>query len=267
MGQNSDINNIFNSYRNNVLLNEAVMDTEVDSPPRQLTPEQQAAVQKIMSEKGYNKARAELMVLKGQEVIDQKNAMQSQGIKSGSTVYTTPKGSSSPISTQPVADNNAPTQATPQQPAPQPTTQQPTQPEADDESGYEEVETTTQVVPNAVQTQPLATSDDGSSYTVDQIKQMIDGLKMEPLAASDSEMSNDQNDEENEDEDSGWEEVGTPEKENVTSQAKTISTVAEKYNIAKFLKCLSEKNYSLANKYLSNIIQNKVKSKISGEIK
>jgi hypothetical protein len=264
MGQNSDINNIFNSYRNNVLLNEAVMDTEVDSPPRQLTPEQQAAVQKIMSEKGYNKARAELMVLKGQEVIDQKNAMQSQGIKSGSTVYTTPKGSTSPISTQPVADNNAPTQATPQQPAPQPTPQQPAQPEADDESGYEEVETTTQNVTNTQsQTQPLVTSDDGTSYTADDIKKMINDLKMEPVASAD----NDQNDEEKEDEDSGWEEVGTPEKENVTSQAKTISTVAEKYNIAKFLKCLSEKNYSLANKYLSNIIKNKVKSKISGEIK
>jgi hypothetical protein len=70
MGKNLDTDKIFNSYINRVILNEAVKDTEVDSPPRQLTPEQQAAVQKIMNEKGYNKTRAEYMVLRGQEIQD-----------------------------------------------------------------------------------------------------------------------------------------------------------------------------------------------------
>jgi len=36
----------------------------------------------------------------------------------------------------------------------------------------------------------------------------------------------------------------------------------EKTNIAKFLKCLSEKNYSKANKYLKAIVENKVKKNI-----
>jgi hypothetical protein len=261
MGQNSDINNIFNSYRNNVLLNEAVKSVEVNEPAKPLTPEEKSFKERAASYgKNWTDAQARIMFARQQEVDKKNGTNYANQPESQKQQQAAPQPAPQPAqqaAQQPVAP----------QPAPQPTPQQPAQTEADDESGYEEVETTTQVVPNAVQTQPLATSDDGSSYTVDQIKQMIDGLKMEPLAASDSEMSNDQNDEEKEDEDSGWEEVGTPEKENVTSQAKTISTVAEKYNIAKFLKCLSEKNYSLANKYLSNIIKNKVKSKISGEIK
>ena len=36
----------------------------------------------------------------------------------------------------------------------------------------------------------------------------------------------------------------------------------EKTNIAKFLKCLSEKDYSKANKYLKAIVENKVKKNI-----
>jgi len=258
MGKNSDLNNIFNSYRNNVLLNEAVKSVEVNEPAKPLTPEEKSFKERAASYgKNWTDAQARIMFARQQEV-DKKNG----------TNYANQPESQKQQQAAPQPAPQAAQQPVAPQPAPQPTPQQPAQTEADDESGYEEVETTTQNVTNTQsQTQPLVTSDDGSSYTVDQIKQMIDGLKMEPLAASDSEMSNDQNDEEKEDEDSGWEEVGTPEKENVTSQAKTISTVAEKRNIAKFLKYLSEKNYSVANKYLSNIIQNKVKSKISGEIK
>ena len=75
MGKNLDLKNIFESYRNNVVLGEAVKPEEVDSAPRQLTPEQQAAVQNIMNTKGYGKARAEMMVLRGQDV---KNAAAAQ---------------------------------------------------------------------------------------------------------------------------------------------------------------------------------------------
>jgi hypothetical protein len=41
----------------------------------------------------------------------------------------------------------------------------------------------------------------------------------------------------------------------------------EKTNIAKFLKCLSEKNYAEANKYLKNIVDYKVKKKLLVSIK
>ena len=76
----------------------------------------------------------------------------------------------------------------------------------------------------------------------------------------------DQDDQEEE----GWQEVGEPETENVTDQYTSTTSETqykESVNIAKFLKSLSEKNYSLANKYLKNIVENKIKRKISGEIK
>jgi hypothetical protein len=269
MGKNSDLKNIFNSYMNNVVLNEAVKDTEEVSAPRQLTPEQQAAVQKIMSEKGYNKARAELMVLKGQEVINQKNAMQSQGIKPGTTVYTTPKGSASPISAQPVADNGTTVQPAPQpktQPAPQPKTQpapQPVQSQNNNTSNNEEEWDTVET--QVVSSQPVATDDSG------QVANSIQFPDYESVAMSDDEFE--QNDEDPTD-DEGYEEVETT-VERIPNAVKTTSIAAgddefkdylkikqEKYNISKFLKHLSEKNYSSAHKYLKAILEQKVKRNI-----
>jgi len=266
MGQNSDINNIFNSYRNNVLLNEAVKPTEETGTATSQAEQDPNWVKAKTAWENYTGKKFDELPSAQRISVSQKHLR--PAAKQGYLIDPRTNkqipldgGSTAPQTTQPqqpVAAQPAP------QPAPQPTPQQPAQTEADDESGYEEVETTTQNVTNTQsQTQPLVTSDDGTSYTADDIKKMINDLKMEPVASAD----NEQNDEENEEKDSGWEEVGTAERENVTDQAKKISTVAEKHNIAKFLKCLSEKNYSLANKYLSNIIKNKVKSKISGEIK
>lgn len=258
MGKDSDLKNIFNSYMNNVVLNEAVKDTEVEGTPRQLTPEQQAAVQKIMSEKGYNKARAELMVLKGQELVNQKNAMQSQGIKPGTTVYTTPQGSASPISTQPVADNGAKTQPAPQQPV---------QPQNNDTSNNEEEWDTVET--QVVSSQPVATDDSG------QVANSIQFPNYESMPMSDEEFE--QNDEE---EDDNSEEEGEVESKELVGthpegaageyefDGTTIksSPVAEKNNISKFLKHLSEKNYSSAHKYLKAILEYKVKNNISKRI-
>jgi hypothetical protein len=232
MRKNNDLKNIFNSYMNNVVLNEAVMDTEVEGTPRQLTPEQQAAVQKIMSEKGYNKARAELMVLKGQELVNQKNAMQSQGIKPGTTVYTTPQGSASPISTQRIADNGATVQ-----PAPQPVQSQ-NNDTSNNEEEWDTVET------QVVSSQPVATDDSG------QVSNTIQFPNYETVAASDDEFE--ENEEESEDE---------SEIEHKESYDST-----QKIKISKFLKHLSEKNYSSAHKYLKSILEYKINKIVSEKI-
>jgi hypothetical protein len=311
MGQNSDINNIFNSYRNNVVLNEAVKPTEEggafdpakaaqkrqellrqrgsevktqanQQPPSPPAPNTSGATSKpspIVGRANPSTSQGQAAIATNQQQIQQnaqatQQARANQNATSAASLQNLQSGGRTPPSAPQPAQASTPQPAQNQtsqqdaasffdnmaaqaglgssasQSAPLPAGSSSTQSSNND---GEEVETTTQVVPNAVQTQPLVTSDDGSSYTVDQIRQMIDALKMEPLAASDSEMSNDQNDEE--------------ENEDDTSKKKSISTVAEKRNIAKFLKYLAEKNYSVANKYLTNIIENKVKRKISGEIK
>ncbi len=261
MGKDSDLKNIFNSYMNNVVLNEAVKDTEVEGTPRQLTPEQQAAVQKIMSEKGYSKTRAELMVLKGQELVNQKNAMQSQGVKPGTTVYTTPKGSASSVSTQPVADNG-----TTVQPALQPKTQpapQPIQSQNNDTSNNEEEWDTVET--QVVSSQPVATDDSG------QVASSIQFPDYESVAMSDEELE--QNDEEEDDDSDDESEVESRELVGTHPEGAAgeyefdgtsikSSPVVEKNNISKFLKHLSEKNYSSAHKYLKAILEYKVKNNI-----
>jgi hypothetical protein len=233
MGKNLDLKNIFESYYNNVVLGEAVKPVEVDSAPKQLTPEQQSAVQNIMNTKGYDKARAEMMVLRGQDV---KNA----------------------AATQQAAQ---PTQATTQ-----PSTQtvnsitQPTQPAQEtDELGNDEGEVVSQEV---IGSRPAYTATNGTEN--------FDGTTVTsgPVVASDEEFE--QNEEEDAD---GWTEVGEPEVENVTDEYETEETPAqhgsvklEKNNISKFLKHLSEKNYSSAHKYLKAILEYKVKNNISKRI-
>jgi hypothetical protein len=89
--------------------------------------------------------------------------------------------------------------------------------------------------------EPLVTDDSGQSYTYDDIKSMIDNIKTQSVPASDEEMSED-------------EEVD-------------LSKIQENKNIAYFLKCLSEKNYSDANKYMCKIVESKFKSKLKKVIK
>jgi hypothetical protein len=100
-----------------------------------------------------------------------------------------------------------------------------------------EISTTQQTVTQ----EPLVTDDSGQSYTYDEIKSMIDNLKTQSVPASDQEMSED-------------EEVD-------------LSKIQENKNIAYFLKCLSEKNYSNANKYMCKIVESKFKSKLKKVIK
>lgn len=307
MGKNLDTSNIFSSYMDNVLLKEAVKAIEVDENGNQIP----SGTGKMPSVETLKATRERLKQQRAQEMINQKNSMVKQGIPMGSNVYTTPNGEASLV---PVANQTTQQPTTVQPSAPAPVTQQPTaqpapqpakQPQADDESGYEEVETTQETIPANVQAQPLVTADDGTSYTVDQIKSMIGDVtksfdqdeqesddegweemgssgdkenvtdKYETVISGNTttirpknlkEPFEDQDDQEEE----GWQEAGEPETENVTDQYTGTTSEAqykESVNIAKFLKSLSEKNYSLANKYLKNIVENKIKRKISGAIK
>jgi len=54
---------------------------------------------------------------------------------------------------------------------------------------------------------------------------------------------------------------------NSMAKAKKDSRIDENNNIVKFLKSISQKNYSEANKYLQSVIDSKIKSKIGGSLK
>ena len=319
MGKNSDTSNIFSSYMDNVLLKEAVKPTEVEGTatsqaekdPKWMQAksawenmtgkklDQMPANQKISISQNVLKPAAQKGYLENPRTKERTPI--SGGESAAQSVPTTTPAPQQPAA-QPAPVSQPATQAAPVAPAaPQPAQQ----PQADDESGYEEVETTQETIPANVQAQPLVTADDGTSYTVDQIKNMIgdvtksfdqdeqesDDEGWEEMGSSDDkenvtdkyetvisgntttirpknlkEPFEDQDDQEEE----GWQEVGEPETENVTDQYTSTTSEAqykESVNIAKFLKSLSEKNYSLANKYLKNIVENKIKRKISGEIK
>lgn len=296
MGKNSDTSNIFSSYMDNVLLKEAVRSTEDSTPQRQLTPQEE----EMRKQKGWSVGQARIMFDRAKEIKDNQTPYAQAFNKSAPVQQPAPTPQQPAAQPAPVSQPAA--QAAPAATAaPQPAQQ----PQADDESGYEEVETTQETIPANVQAQPLVTADDGTSYTVDQIKSMIGDVtksfdqdeqesddegweemgssgdkenvtdKYETVISGNTttirpknlkEPFEDQDDQEEE----GWQEVGEPETENVTDQYTSTTSEAqykESVNIAKFLKSLSEKNYSLANKYLKNIVENKIKRKISGAIK
>jgi hypothetical protein len=283
MSKNLDLKNIFESYYNNVVLGEAVIPVEVDENGNE-TPDTGAAGN-MPSAETLKATRERLRQQRAQELIAQKNAMQSQGIKPGTTVYTTPKGSASPISTQPVADNGTTTQPTTQQPTTQqPTTQQPTTQQPRTQP------TTQQPTTQPVQSQNNDASDNEDEW--DTVETQVVGsypvgaagnynfggstVSSSPVAMSDEELE--QNDEDESDDDEGYEEVETT-VERIPNASTTTSIAAgddeikpyhkkiqEKINISKFLKHLSEKNYSSAHKYLKAIVEDKVKTKIAQRI-
>jgi hypothetical protein len=299
MGQNSDINNIFNSYRNNVLLNEAVKSVEVNEPAKPLTPEEKSFKERAASYgKNWTDAQARIMFARQQEV-DKKNG----------TNYA-----------------NQPESQKQQQAAPQPAQQPAQQPasqsaESSDDSGqvgtwtgdsYGETITLTVGSNGNLNLKNSAGSNSGKltpkgsgNYDVNIAGQsgqmnilspssatLTVGSNTMDLQKQSSQQSSQQ--EQPETEDNGTQ-VGETERENVTDQytsdessdnedldaaferlksiyLKTKSEqeetpVTEKTNIAYFLKCLSEKNYAKANKYLNNIMQYKIKKTILKEIK
>ena len=241
MGKNSDTSNIFSSYMDNVLLKEAVKPTEVEGTATSQAEKdpkwmQAKSAWENMTGKKLDQMPANQKISISQNVL--KPAAQKGYLENPRTKERTPisggesAAQSAPTTTpapqqpaaQPAPVSQPAAQAAPAAPAaPQPTQQ----PEADDESGYEEVETTQETIPANVQAQPLVTADDGTSYTKDEMDDLLNNLK---------------------------------------EFDKTLKPVSEHKNIAKFLKCLSEKNYSKANKYLNVVVQNKLKNLFLEEI-
>lgn len=256
MAKDNDLKNIFESYYNNVILNEAVRSIEVDENGNQIP----SGTGKMPSAETLNATRERLKQQRAQEIINQRNSMVKQGIPMGSNVYTTPNGS---VSTQPVANQttqpvvNVVKQSAQQanQEGAEETAQQMNQ---DVDNGESEV-----VSQEVIGSRPALTATNGTEN--------FDGTTVTsgPVVASDEEFE--QNEEEDAD---GWTEVGEPEVENVTDEYETEETPAqhvsvklEKNNISKFLKHLSEKNYSSAHKYLKAILEYKIKNNISKRIK
>jgi hypothetical protein len=239
MGKNLDTDSIFGSYMNNVLLKEAVKPVESNEPVAPLTPEEKAYADSAKAQgKNWTDAQARLMFARQNEV------------KQGAT-NTAPRPvapAPRPVAPAPVAP--APVAPAPVAPAPvAPAPQASNQNQDDDGIDWDSVEateTTTQVIPNAIQTSTIAAGD---------------------------------NEFEQNDEDDGidWDSVeATETTTQVIPNATRTSTIAagdnefdkkslkkeEKIHISKFLKHLSEKNYSSAHKYLKAILEQKVKTKV-----
>ena len=202
MGKNLDTDNIFGSYMNSVLLKEYVKPTESTEPAAPLTPEERAyANASKVRGKTLTDSQARLMLANEKRV------------KQGS-VNTAP--APAPVAPAPVAPvapapRPAPAPVAPApRPAPAPVAPQALNQNQDDDGidwdSVEPTETTTEVIPNAVQTSIIAAGDDEFDKK---------SLKKE-----------------------------------------------EKIHISKFLKHLSEKNYSSAHKYLKAILEQKVKTKV-----
>lgn len=259
MPKTSDLKNIFESYYNSVVLGEAVKPVEVDENGNESADT--GAAGNMPNAETLKATRERLKQQRAQDVINQRNSMVNQGIPMGSNIYATPNGS---VSTQPVANQTTQPVSNVVKQAAQQASQEGTEETAqqmNQEVDNDEGEVVSQEV---IGSRPAYTATNGTEN--------FDGTTVTsgPVVASDEEFE--QNEEE-EDAD-GWTEVGEPEVENVTDEYETEETPAqygsvklEKINISKFLKHLSEKNYSSAHKYLKAILEYKVKNNISKRIK
>ena len=231
MSKKSDMKNLADAY-DSMLLNEAVRPTESNEPAKPLTPEEKAFGERARANgKNWTEAQTRLM-------FQRQNEINTQGTNS-STTQTQPTQQPQPsqlggtTGSQSNPIGNVANTVKPTQPA------QPVQ----------SVETTVERIPNASTTTSIAAGDDEFE----------------------------QNDEDESD-DEDYEEVETS-VERIPNASTTTSIAAgddeikpyhkkiqEKINISKFLKHLSEKNYSSAHKYLKAIVDDKVKTKIAQRI-
>jgi len=293
MSKKSDMKNLADAY-DSMLLNEAVKPTESNEPAKPLTPEEKAFGERARANgKNWTEAQTRLM-------FQRQNEINAQGTNSSTTQTQQPQpsqlgGSIGSVSKGLGSVGNVT----------QPTTQpvQPTQ--NNDDEGYEEVETTVERIPNATQTYTSPSANQaqrqpsqlggsigavskglGSVGNVTQptqtnqpvettVERIPNATQTTSIAAGDAEFE--QNDEDESD-DEGYEEVETT-VERIPNASTTTSIAAgddeikpyhkkiqEKINISKFLKHLSEKNYSSAHKYLKAIVDDKVKTKIAQRI-
>jgi len=294
MSKKSDMKNLADAY-DSMLLNEAVKPTESNEPAKPLTPEEKAFGERARANgKNWTEAQTRLMFQRQNEINTQRT--------NSSTTQTQPTQQPQPsqlggtIGSQSNTIGNVANTVKPTQPA------QPTQ--SNDDEGYEEVETTVERIPNATQTYTSPSANQpqrqpsqlggiigSQSNTIGNVGGFAKAQTNQPvettveripnatqttsIAAGDDEFE--QNDEDESD-DEGYEEVETT-VERIPNASTTSSIAAgddeikpyhkkiqEKINISKFLKHLSEKNYSSAHKYLKAIVNDKVKTKIAQRI-
>ena len=253
MGKNLDTDSIFGSYMNNVLLKEAVKPTESNAPVAPLTPQERTYADSAKARgKNWTDAQARLM-------FAQQNRVKGQA----PTTSTTPQGSTPSTPIQPVTNSV--------QPAPQaaPTTQaQPaTQKHEDDVKRFlgELPEET-----GDTETHSAKEIQDWMDTNSKEMETQNPGLKGNWVNTSGEPI------------DDSSEDMGEPTETTtqvIPNATQTTSIAAgddefpqkknkinEKRNISKFLRHLSEKNYSSAHKYLKAVLNSKINNIVAERI-
>jgi len=278
MKKKSDLDNIFESYMKNIVLNEeAVRPVEVTTPQAPLTPQEISFRDRARANgKNWSDSQARILYARQQE-LDKRN---NTNYANAQSTTTAPRPAA-----QPTAQTST-TQA--------PVNQAQSSDVVDDEGEtWDSVETTTETIPNAVKTyQPssLGTVTGSQSNVIGNqgdtvTKQVIgsrpanaagtsnfDGttITSTPYAAGDEEFKSQDENEYAEDEltlpvDIDQDEYEESEEE-FGKKYKNMKKVDEKNMIARFLKQLSEKNYSSSHKYLKTILEYKVQKALMREI-
>lgn len=251
MGKNLDTDSIFGSYINNVLLKEAVKPIESTAPAAPLTPEQRAYVDST------NAARVKVSKplindTQGKLMFDN-----DKRIKQGATNTVPGPASPAPVTPAPVA--LAPVAPRPAAPAAAPAPQASNQNQDDDGIDWDSVEpteTTTQVIPNAVKTSTVATPNTSSIRPAAGAAITDTENSVEPTETTTEVIPNA----------TQTTSIAAEDDENFHPYQKKIQKIAEKRNISKFLRHLSEKNYSSAHKYLKAVLNSKINNIVSERI-
>lgn len=228
MGKNLNTGSIFGSYMNSVLLKEYVKPTESNEPSAPLTPEERAFADSAKAQgKNWTDTQAKLMFARQNEVKSQAGTVPNI-IKSGNPVTNT-QGTVAPYTT-------------PQSSA-SPISNRPA-PNA--------VKTTTVPTPNTSSIRPATggsiTDTEDWGEPIETTTQIIpNATQTTSIVAGDDEFE--QNDE-----------------DKISPYQKKNQKIAEKRNISKFLRHLSEKNYSSAHKYLKEVLNSKINNIVAERI-
>jgi hypothetical protein len=239
MSKKTDIKNLADAYKT-LLLNEAVKPTESNEPTKPLTPEEKAFGERARANgKNWTDAQTRLMFQRQNEINAQKGTnssiQQNQTVQTPQVNQTQQSQLGGVAGSQSKALGSVGNTIQPQQ-----STQN------NNAEGWQDAGTTVQRIPNAVKTTSIAagddefeqndedpTDDEGYEEVETTVERIPNAVTTTPIAAGDDEFKG------------------------------KIKKIKEKYNISKFLKHLSEKNYSSAHKYLKAVLDQKVKNNIS----
>jgi hypothetical protein len=239
MAKNLNTDSIFGSYMNNVLLKEYVKPTESTEPAAPLTTQERAYADSAKAQgKNWTDAQARLMFARENDVKSQAGAVPNI-IKSGNTVNNSQgtsahQGSASPISNQPVSNTTKPVSQV----------QRISQP------------TTTQIIPNVANISTVPTPNTSSIRPATGVAIADTEDWGEPIETTTQRIPNA----------TRTTSIAAGDDENFHPYQKKIQKIAEKRNISKFLRHLSEKNYSTAHKYLKAVLNSKINNIVAERI-